>query len=72
MVPGVAGWPFFVAAASSQTVSSDQPTRPTSGFFGPSVGGDEVVELGRLHQVQGNDVTPEVHEVSEQAKATWH
>ena len=32
---GRAGWPFFVAAASSQTVSSDQPTRPTSGFVGP-------------------------------------
>ena len=35
VVPGVAGWPFFVAPASSQTVSSDQPTRVTSGFFGP-------------------------------------
>ena len=35
VVPAVAGWPFFVAAASSQTVSFDQPTRITSGFFGP-------------------------------------
>ena len=29
------GWPFFVAAASSQMVSCDQRTRPTSGLAGP-------------------------------------
>ena len=38
MVPGlVARWPSraLVLPASSQTVPSDQPTRTTSGFFGP-------------------------------------
>jgi len=34
-VPCVTAWPLFAAPASSQTVSSDQPTRSTSGLFGP-------------------------------------
>ena len=69
MVPGVAGWPFFVAAASSQTVSSDQPTRSDLGVLRAGVGGDEVVELRRLHQVQSDEFAAEADEFAEQLEA---
>ena len=65
MVPGVVGWLFFVAAASSQTV-----VRPTDSFdfwvLRAGVGGDEAGDRGRLHNVEGNEFAPEPGQTAEQ------
>ena len=62
-------WPVTLLAsphASSQTVSSDQPTRPTSGFAAADELGDGLVELGRFQQVQGDEFAAEPGQRAEQ------